>query len=93
MEMLDFKIVIAKSLAYNIHFATHQSLTHLAEKSFPDVSLHLPVIQTTRDKCRYCYNAGIKNKTYTQSNTYGVLLCLVSGSNSRYSFANFHTQV
>ena len=69
MELLDFKIVIAKSLigAYDSRFRntsiTHTSLREVLPASVP---LHLPVIQTTRSKCRYCYNAGIENKTYMQ---------------------------
>ena len=96
MELLDFKIVIAKSLigAYNSR-CRNTSITHTSRREVlpASVPLHLPVIQTTRGKCRYCYNAGIENKTYMQCNTCGVLLCLVSGNNSRNCFANFHTEV
>ena len=67
MELLDFKIVIAKSLigAYNSR-CRNTSITHTSRREVlpASVPLHLPVIQTTRDKCRYCYNAGIENKTY-----------------------------
>ena len=69
---------------------THQSRREVLPASVP---LHLPVLQTTRGKCRYCYNAGIENKTYMHCNTSGVFLCLDSGNNSRNCFANFHTQV
>ena len=54
---------IAKSLigAYNSHTSCRKVL-------LASVPLHLPVIQTTRSKCRCCYNAGIENKTYMQCN-------------------------
>ena len=96
MELLDFKIVIMKSLigAYNNRCwntsVTHTSLLEVLPASVP---LHLPVIQTTIGKYRYCYNAGIENKTYMQCNTCGVFLCFVSGNSSKNCFANFHTQV
>ena len=96
MELIDFKMVIAKSLivAYNSR-CRNASITHTSRREILPTSaaLHLSVIQTTRGKCRYCYNAGIENKTYMQCNTCGVFLCLVSGNNSRNCFANFHTQV
>ena len=96
MELLDFIIFIAKSLigAHNSR-CRNKSITQTSRwEVFPtSVQLHLPVIQATRGKCRYCYNAEIENKTYMQYNTCGVFLALVSGNNSRNCFANFHTQV
>ena len=72
MELLDFKMVLAKSLIgmYNNHSrntpVSHASRRKLLPASVP---LHLPVFQTTRGKCRYCYIGGIENKTYIQSYT------------------------
>ena len=52
---------------------THTSRRKVLPTSVP---LHLPVIQTTKGKCRYCYNAGIENKTCMQCNIYGVFYAL-----------------
>ena len=96
MELLDFKIVLAKSLVgtYNSRSrntpASHVSRREVLPASVP---LHLPVIQQTRGKCRYCYTGGIENKTYIKCNTCGVFLCLISGNNPRNLFANFHTDI
>ena len=59
---------------------THTSHWEVLPASVP---LHLPIIQITRGKCRYYYNAGIENKTYMQCNRCGGFLCLVSGNNSK----------
>ena len=85
MELLDFKIVLTKSLigTYNSFNrnapVSHVSLLEVLPASLP---LHLPVLQTTIGKCRYCYTGGIGNKTYIQCNTFEVFLCLISGSRS-----------
>ena len=96
MGQLDFKIVLAKSLIgkYNSRSQnTPVSYKSRGEVPPASVPLHLPVLQTTRGKCRSCYTGGIENKTYIQCNTYGVFLCLISGNKSRNCFANFHTEV
>ena len=96
MELLDFKVLVAKSLiaSYN----SRQRIappTRVSRRSFlpADVPLHLPIIQSTRGKCRYCYVSGTENKTSFQCNTCGVYLCLVAGRNSRNCFAAFHTDM
>ena len=84
MELLDFKSVLAKSLVgtYNSRSrytpASHVSRREVLPASVP---LHLPVLQQTRGKCRYCFTGGIENKTYIKCNTCGVFLCLISGNN------------
>ena len=96
MQLLDFKTVLAKSLVgtYNTRSrntpASHVSCREVLPASVP---LHLPVLQQTRGKCRYCYTGGIENKTYIKCNTCGVFLCLISGNNPRNCFANFHTEI
>lgn len=96
MELLDFKIVVAKSLigTYNNRIRS-SSLSHASRREvFPSSTpLHLPIIQATRGKCRYCSAGGVENKTYIQCNTCGVYLCLITGNNSRNCFANFHIHV
>lgn len=94
MDLLDFKIVVAKYLigSYNSRSRNAPS-THLSRREVlpASVPLHLPVIQAKRGKCRYCSNAGLQNKTFIQCNACGVYLCLISGSNSRNCFSLFHT--
>ena len=96
MELLDFKIVLAKSLVgtYNSRSrntpASHVSHREVLPASVP---LYLSVLQQTRGKCRYCYTGGIENKTYIKCITCGVFLCLISGNNPRNCFANFHTEI
>ena len=96
MELLDLKIVLAKSLAgtYNSRSwntpASHVSRREVLPAS---VLLHLPVLQQTRGKCRYCYTGGIEKKTSIKYNAWGVFLCLVSGNNPRHCFANFHAEI
>ena len=96
MELLDFKIDLAKSLVgtYNIR-SRNTPASHVSRREVlpASVLLHLPVLQQTRGKCRYCYTGGIENKTYTKCNTCGVFLCLISGNNPRNCFANFHTKI
>ena len=96
MELVDFKIVLAKSLigtydspSRNIP-ARHVSRREVLPASVP---LPLPVLQATRRKCTYCYTGGIENKTYIQCNTCGVFLCLISDNEPRNCFANFHAEV
>ena len=96
MELLDFKVVLAKSLVgtYNSRSqntrGSHVSRREVLPASAP---LHLPVLQQTRGQCRYCYTGGIENKTYIKCNTCGVFLCLISGNNPRNCFVNFHTDI
>ena len=96
MGQLDFEIVLAKSLIgkYNSR-SQNTSVSYESRGEVPPASvpLHLPVLQTTRGKCRYCYTGGIENETYIQCNRCGVFLCLISGNKSRNCFANFHTEV
>ena len=58
MELLDFKIVLAKSLigTYNSR-SRNTPVSHVSRREVlpASVSLHLPVLQTTRGKFRYCY--------------------------------------
>ena len=96
MELLDFKIVLAKSLigTYNSH-SRNTPVSHVSSREVlpASVPLHLPVLQTTKGKCRYCYTGGTEKKTYIQCNVCGVSLCLISGNRSRNCFANIHTEV
>ena len=96
MELLDFKIVVAKYLigSYNSRSRNAPS-THISHREVlpASVPLHSPVLQTARGKCRYCYNAGLENKTYIQCNKCGVYLCLISGTSSRNCFSLFHTNL
>ena len=61
MELLNFKIVLAKSLVatYNSR-SRNPPVSHVSHRDvLPEsVLLHLPVLQQTRGKCRYCYTAG-----------------------------------
>ena len=90
------EVLVAKSL-----IGSYNSLqriappTRVSQRSFlpADVPLHLPIIRSTRGKCRYCYVSGTENKTSFQCNTCGVYLCLVAGHNSRNCFAAFHTDM
>ena len=95
LELLDFNIILAKSLigTYNSR-SRNTPVSHVSRREvFPArVPLHLPVLQTTRGKFRYCYTRAIENKTNIKWNTCGVFLCLISGSSSRKCFANFHTE-
>ena len=57
MELLNFKAVVAKSLigSYNSHQRNAPSIGISPRSVLPaDVPLHLPIIQFTRGKCRYC---------------------------------------
>ena len=96
MELLDFKIVLAKLLVgtYNSR-SRNTPASHVSRQEVlpANVPLHLPVLQQTRGKCRYCYTGVIENKTYIKCNTCGVFLCLISGNNPRNCFVNFHTEI
>ena len=65
MELLDFKIVLAKSLigTYNSR-SRNTAVSHVSRQEVlpASVPLQLPVLQTTRGKCRYCYTEGIEKK-------------------------------
>ena len=90
MELLDFKTVLVVSLfsTYNSR-SRNTSVSHVSRREvFPaSVPLHLPVLQTTRGKCKYCYTGGIENNLYIQCNTCGAFLCFPN------CFANFYTEV
>ena len=67
MELLDFKTVLAKSLigTYNTR-SRNKPISHVSPREIlpASVPLRLPVLQTAREKCIYCYTGGIENKTY-----------------------------
>ena len=67
MELLDFKTVLAKLLigTYNSR-CRNTPVSHVSRREVLPASVlqHLPVLQTTRGKCRYCYIGGIENKTH-----------------------------
>ena len=67
MELLDFKIILAKSLigTYNSR-CQNTPVSHVSRQEvFPaSVPLHLPVLQTMRGKYRYCY-IGLKTNTFS----------------------------
>ena len=69
MELLDFKTVLAKLLigTYNSR-CQNTPVSHVSRREVLPASVlqHLPVLQTTRGKCRYCYTGGIENKTHIQ---------------------------
>ena len=80
MELLGFKIVLAKSLIgkYNSR-SRNTPVSHVFRREVlpPSVQQHLPFLQKTRGECRYCYTGGIENKTYIQcNNTCGVFFVL-----------------
>ena len=94
IDLLGFKIVLAISLigTYNSR-SQNTPVSHVSRREVPaaSVPLHLPVLQTTIGKCRYCYTGGIESKTYIQFNTCGLFLCSISGNRSQNCFGNFHT--
>ena len=96
MELLDFKTVLAKSLigTYNSR-SGNTPVSHLSRREVlpASVPLHLPVLRTTRGKCRYFYTEGIENMTYIRCKTRGVFLCLISDNRFRNCFVNFHIEV
>ena len=96
MALLDFKVLVAKSLigSYNSRQRIAQP-TCVSRRSFlpADVPLHLPIILSTRGKCRYCYVSGTENETLFQCNTCGVYLCLVAGRNSKLFCSISHRHV
>ena len=86
MELLDFKIVLTKSLIGKYNSGNrNKPVSHVSRREIlpASVALHLPVLETTRGKCRYCYTGGIEKKTYIQCNTCGVSLCLIYGNRSQ----------
>ena len=88
MELLDFKIVLTKSLSGTYNSRNRNTpVSHVSRREIlpASVALHLPVLETTRGKCRYCYTGGIEKKTYIQCNTCGVSLCLIYGNRSQIS--------
>ena len=96
MELLDSKIVLAKSVVGTLeNHSRNTPASHLScrEVSHASVPFHLPVLQQTRGKFRYCYTGGIESKTYIKCNTYGAFLCLISGNNPRNNFDNFHIEI
>ena len=96
MELLDFKIVLTKSLVATYHSRSRNTpVSHISHREVLPASapLHLSVLQQARGKCRYCYTESIGNKTYIKCNTCGVFLCLISRNNPRNSFANFQTEI
>ena len=96
MELLDFKIVLTKSLVATYHSCSRNTpASHVSHREVLPASapLHLSVLQQARGKCRYCYTESIGNKTYIKCNTCGVFLCLISRNNPRNSFANFQTEI
>ena len=66
MKLLDFKIALAKSLngTYNSR-SRNTPVSHVPHREVLPASLplHLPVLQTTREKCRYCCTGQIESKT------------------------------
>ena len=70
MELLDFEIVLVKSIDKCNSGRQNTPVSHVScRKLLPAcVQLHLPVLQTTRAKCRYCYTAGIEIKTHSTFN-------------------------
>ena len=67
MEFLDFKIALAKLLIGTYKsYSRNTPASHVSRREVlpASVPLHLPVLQITRGKCRYCYTGGIENKTY-----------------------------
>ena len=96
MELLDFKMVLAKLLigTYNSR-SRNTPISHVSRREVlpASVPLHLQVLQTMRGKCRYFYTGVIENKTYIKWKKCGVFLCLISYNRSRNCFADFHNKV
>ena len=65
MELIDFKIVLARSLigTYNSRIR-NTAVSHVSRRKLlpASVPLHLLVVQTKREKCRSCYTGWIENK-------------------------------
>ena len=93
MELLDFKQVISKNMIghYNCR-QRNQADMRASRRSFTPASvpLHLPIIDGQRGKCKYCYDAGIENKTSIKCATCGVRLCIVVGKTERNCFYLYH---
>ena len=80
MKLLDFKIVLAKLLLGTCNSRSRNTpVSHVSHREVlpASVPLHVPVLQTTGGKRRYCYIVGIENKTYIQCNACVVFLCLI----------------
>ena len=97
MELLDFKIVIGKSLigCYSSR-ARNVSQARCSKRSVlpAAVPLHLPVVLNTRSKCVYCSSEGKENKTFIHCGTCNNKpLCIVTGANARNCFAMYHTDI
>ena len=95
MKLLDFKIVLAKSLVgtYNSRSRNTNQPCISSRSITSKFTSSSSIPQQTRGKCRYCYIGCIKNKIYIKCSACGVLLCLISGNNPRNVFANFHTEI
>ena len=68
-ELLNFKFVLAKSMIGTYNSCSRNTpVSHVSRREAlqDSVPLHLFVLQTTREKYRYCYTGVIENKTYIQ---------------------------
>ena len=71
MELLDLKLVLAKSLIGTHNSRSRNTLVrHVSHREVLPaiVLLHFPVLQQTRGKCTHCYTGGIRNKIYIHCN-------------------------
>ena len=62
MELLDFKIILAKSWIGACNGRSRNTpVSHVSHWEVLSVSvpLHLPVLQKMRGKCRYCYSFNV----------------------------------
>ena len=62
MELLDFKIILAKSWIGACNSRSQNTLvSHVShsEVLLISVPLHLPAIQTMEGKCKYCYTFNV----------------------------------
>ena len=72
MDLLDYKIVVSKSLIGNYNSQSRNVTANRMSRRYilPEtVPLHLPVIKETRGKCAHCSAEGIENKTYVYCDT------------------------
>ena len=68
MELIDFKIVLAKLLICKYNSSSQNTpVSHVPSREVlpASVPLHLLVVQTLRVKGRYCHPGRIENETYT----------------------------
>ena len=97
MDLLDYKIVVSKSMIGNYNSQSRNVTANQMGRRFilpAIVPLHLPVIKETRGKCVYCSAEGIENKTYVYCDTCnGKPLCIITGVKSRNCFAKYHTDI